>query len=328
MTWTAWAWTAKRRLSDLSEPELLAVAVASEAEDRQIYLAYAEALAADCPATASVFTEMAAEEGRHHDRLAAQFRARFGETLPFIRRQDVAGMPQRHPLWLVRPLGIEAVRRQVEAMEAESEAFYKSAAARLPDGPTKTLMNELAAAETGHRSLADHLLEEKVGAEVRKTEAAAERRTFVLQIVQPGLAGLMDGSVSTLAPLFAAAFATRDPHDAFVVGLAAAIGAGISMGFAEALSDDGALSGRGSPLLRGIASGVMTTIGGLGHTLPFLLPSFTTATILAVLVVAVELVVIAWIRARYMDTPFLKAAFQVIVGGTLVFLAGIAIGAG
>jgi rubrerythrin len=318
----------KRRVADLSEREILALAVSSEEEDRRIYTSYADALAAEFPATAAVFTEMAAEEGAHHDRLAALFRARFGETIPLIRRADIAGMRHRHPLWLVRPLGIAAIRRQIDAMERDSEAFYRDAAARAPDGDVKALLTDLARAESGHRDLAASLLADRLGPEAQKTETAAERRTFVLQVVQPGLAGLMDGSVSTLAPLFAAAFATRDPHDAFVVGLAAAIGAGISMGFAEALSDDGALSGRGSPLLRGIASGLMTALGGLGHTLPYLIPNFLTATIIACLVVAVELVAIAWIRARYMDTPFLKAAFQVIVGGVLVFLAGIVIGAG
>lgn len=318
----------KRRLADLSEREILALAVASEEEDKRIYASYAEALAPEFPATAAVFAGMSAEEGGHHDRLSALYASKFGGTMPLVRRQDVHGMPQRHPLWLIRPLGIEAIRRQIEAMESESEAFYRKAAGQVADPDTRRLLTDLAAAESGHRSLAHDLATDKLGPAARAAESAAERRSFVLQIVQPGLAGLMDGSVSTLAPLFAAAFATRDPHDAFLVGLAAAIGAGISMGFAEALSDDGALSGRGSPLLRGIASGLMTALGGLGHTLPYLIPDFLTATVIACLVVAVELVAIAWIRARYMDTPFLKATFQVIVGGVLVFLAGIAIGAG
>lgn len=316
----------KRRLADLSEREVLALAIASEEEDSRIYTSYAEALGAEYPATATLFGEMAAEERGHHDRLLASFRQRFGDTVPLIRRGDVYGQPHRPPLWLMRPLGIEAVRRQVEAMERQSEAFYRRAAAQVPDGPVKTLLTSLAAAESGHVALAESLAREKLGPDARAAERETARRSFVLQYVQPGLAGLMDGSVSTLAPLFAAAFATQNSHDAFAVGLAAAVGAGISMGFAEALSDDGAISGRGSPIARGIASGVMTAIGGLGHTLPYLIPDFLMATVVAALVVAVELVVIAWIRHRYMDTPFLKAAYQVVLGGVLVFLAGIFIG--
>jgi VIT1/CCC1 family predicted Fe2+/Mn2+ transporter len=161
---------------------------------------------------------------------------------------------------------------------------------------------------------------------VREKEHTAERRLFLLQIVQPGLAGLMDGSVSTLAPLFAAAFATHNTWETFLVGLAAAVGAGISMGFAEALSDNGSLTGRGSPWLRGSASGAMTALGGLGHTLPYLIPDFRTATTLAVAVVLVELAAIAWVRHRYMDTPWFSAAFQVVIGGILVFATGILIG--
>jgi hypothetical protein len=148
----------------------------------------------------------------------------------------------------------------------------------------------------------------------------------VLQIIQPGLAGLMDGSVSTLAPVFAAAFATRNSWDAFLVGMAASVGAGISMGFAEAMSDDGVLSGRGKPLARGTVCGAMTTAGGIGHTVPFLIKNFNIAMAIAVVIVAIELAVIAWIRHRYMDTPLLAAAFQVIVGGVLVFIVGILIG--
>jgi VIT1/CCC1 family predicted Fe2+/Mn2+ transporter len=159
-------------------------------------------------------------------------------------------------------------------------------------------------------------------------EREAARRFFVLRFVQPGLAGLMDGSVSTLAPLFAAAFATSNTVATFKVGLAASVGAGISMGFAEALSDDGKLSGRGTPWLRGLICGLMTTIGGLGHTLPYLIPHFQIATNTAIAVVVVELAVIAWIRRRYMDTKLLSAIFQVVVGGVLVFIAGWLIGSG
>jgi erythrin-vacuolar iron transport family protein len=162
--------------------------------------------------------------------------------------------------------------------------------------------------------------------ESSRLDIELKRKIFVLQIVQPGLAGLMDGSVSTLAPVFAAAFATHNSRTAFLVGMAASLGAGISMGFAEALSDDGVLSGRGRPWMRGGVCGLMTTLGGIGHTLPFLLPDFFIALWVAVAVVAVELGFIAWIRKRYMDTPLLQAIFQVVLGGVLVFIAGILIG--
>jgi rubrerythrin len=316
----------KRRLADLDERTILALAIASEEEDSRIYASYAAALAEEYPATAKLFQGMAAEERSHHDRLFAIFRSRFGEIVPLVRRGDVYGQPHRPPLWLMRPLGVEAMRRQVEAMERQSEAFYRRAAAQVPDGEVKALLTSLAVAEGGHVLLADALAREHLDTAARAAEGETARRRFVLQYVQPGLAGLMDGSVSTLAPLFAAAFATQNSHDAFAVGLAAAVGAGISMGFAEALSDDGAISGRGSPVARGVASGIMTALGGLGHTLPYLIPHFLTATLVAALVVAIELVVIAWIRHRYMDTPFLKAAYQVVLGGVLVFLAGIFIG--
>jgi len=150
----------------------------------------------------------------------------------------------------------------------------------------------------------------------------------VLTYVQPGVAGLMDGSVSTLAPIFATAFATQDTWTTFLVGLAASVGAGISMGFTEAASDDGQISGRGSPIKRGLATGIMTTVGGLGHALPYLIPDFWTATITAMVVVVIELWAIAWIQNRYMDTPFWRATLQVVVGGALVFAAGALIGAG
>ena len=162
--------------------------------------------------------------------------------------------------------------------------------------------------------------------DVKQDEERARRRLFVLQIVQPGLAGLMDGSVSTLAPVFAAAFATRNPWDAFLVGMAASLGAGISMGFAEALSDDGSLTGRGHPWVRGLICGAMTALGGVGHTLPFLLPSFRMALAVACVVVVIELGVITWIRHRYMDTPTVSAALQVALGGALVFITGVLIG--
>jgi len=269
---------------------------------------------------------MQAEEDGHRRALIEMYRLRFGEHIPLIRRQDVKGFVDRRPVWLIRPLGIDVVRKQAEIMELETRHFYERAMERVTDASTRKLLGDLAEVERKHSALAEALKAKHLTPETRAQEEAAQRRLFVLQIVQPGLAGLMDGSVSTLAPLFAAAFATHKSWDAFLVGLAASVGAGISMGFAEALSDDGSLTGRGHPWVRGLVCGLMTTAGGIGHTLPFLIPSFRIATSVAVAVVAAELTAISFVRHRYMDTPFLAAAFQVVVGGVLVFLAGILIG--
>ena len=310
----------------LSEQEILALAISSEEDDARIYSDIADGLRSDYPASAAVFEEMRIEEIEHRRRLFELYRSRFGEHIPLIRRQDVKGFIQRRPVWLVRPLGIRAVRGLAETMELETRRFYTLAAQRVTHASTRQLLLDLAEEEQKHSALAGALAEKHLTPTVRETEEKAQRRLFVLQIVQPGLAGLMDGSVSTLAPLFAAAFATHNTWDAFRVGLAASVGAGISMGFAEALSDDGSMTGRGKPLLRGVVCGLMTTAGGIGHTLPYLIPGFRTATAVATGVVAIELLAISYIRRRYMDTPFLAAAFQVIVGGLLVFLAGILIG--
>ena len=315
-----------RRFSDLTEQEILALAITNEEEDARIYADVAAGLRADYPATAKVFEEMQVEEHEHCQRLTELYRRRFGEHIPLIRRQDVKGFIRHRPVWLTRPLGIEAVRGLVETMELETRRFYEQAARRTTDVSTRQLLNSLAAAEAQHSALAEELHREHLTPEARAGEEESRRRLFVLRIVQPGLAGLMDGSVSTLAPLFAAAFATHDSFDAFRVGLAASVGAGISMGFAEALSDDGSMTGRGTPVLRGVVCGLMTCAGGLGHTFPYLIPNFSTATIVAAVIVALELLAISYIRKRYMDTPFLSAAFQVVVGGVLVFLTGIAIG--
>ena len=315
-----------KRFSDLSEQEILALAISSEEEDSRIYRGFAEGLREPFPASAKVFAEMADEEVRHRTMLFDLYRSKFGEYLPLIRRQDVKGFVQHKPLWLVRPLGLNEVRKYAEAMEFEAGRFYRKAAGSTRDASVRKLLDELAEIESEHENLAHKLGEQILTKSARAKEDETARRMFLLQYVQPGLAGLMDGSVSTLAPLFAAAFATHNTWETFVVGMAAAVGAGISMGFAEAASDDGSLTGRGAPWLRGAVCGVMTTIGGVGHTLPYLIPDFWTATILAVLVVIVELAAISWIRYRYMDTPFLSAAFQVCVGGALVFLAGILIG--
>jgi erythrin-vacuolar iron transport family protein len=315
-----------RNFKDLSEQEILALAISSEETDARVYADFAAGLKTDYPATAQIFTEMEAEEDEHRRVLIEEHRRRFGEHIPLIRREDVKGFVHRKPIWMIRPLGIKAVRRHAELMETETTRFYERAASKITDASTRKLLGDLAEAERKHVTLADNLQQQHLTPQARADEEKAQRRLFVLQIVQPGLTGLMDGSVSTLAPVFAAAFATQSSHDAFVVGLAASLGAGISMGFAEGVSDDGSLTGRGKPLLRGIVCGLMTTAGGIGHTLPYLIKNFRTATAVAVLVVAIELLLISWIRNRYMDTPFLRAAFQVIVGGVLVFLVGIWIG--
>lgn len=314
-----------KRFADLNEQEILALAISNEDEDNRIYRSFADRLRSAYPETAAMYDKMAHEEIGHRDMLLELHRKKFGDFLPLIRRQDVKGFVARRPIWLNRTLSIEATRKFAEEMEYETARFYRRAADTAGDDSVRHLLRQLAAAEDKHESLA-HELGEKITPKARAAEDSAARRVFVLQYVQPGLAGLMDGSVSTLAPLFAAAFATHNTWSTFLVGLAAAIGAGISMAFAEALSDDGSLTGRGAPVVRGSVCGVMTAIGGLGHALPYLIPHFYVATSVAFAVVAVELAVISWIRTRYMDTPFLQAAFQVVVGGVLVFAAGILIG--
>ena len=315
-----------KTLKDLTAGEVLALAIQAEEEDGRIYADLAERIGKDYPATAESLKAMHEEEDGHRHRLIEMYRRKFGEHIPLIRRQDVKGFITRRPLWLNPIITVAAIRREVETMEQEARNFYQAAIAQTSDAAVRQLLGDLAAEESKHYELAEEMDEQQKASGAQEKENDSERRRFVLQIVQPGLAGLMDGSVSTLAPVFAAAFATQQSHYAFIVGLAASIGAGISMGFAEALSDDGVLSGRGHPLLRGSICGAMTSLGGIGHTLPFLIGNFHLAFIVAVAVVAVELGVIAWIRHRYMDTPLLSATFQVIVGGVLVFIAGILIG--
>jgi rubrerythrin len=315
-----------KRFSDLSEQEILALAITNEEEDSRIYRGFAEGLRQNYAASAKVFDEMAEEEVRHRNMLFDLYRSKFGDYLPLIRRQDVKGFIPKKPLWLMQPLRLDEVRKFAETMEFEAARFYRTAARCAREASVRQLLDELAEIEDKHESLAQQLGERILTKDARAAEDETSRRVFVLQYVQPGLAGLMDGSVSTLAPLFAAAFATHNTWATLLVGLAASVGAGISMGFAEALSDDGSLTGRGAPLVRGGVCGVMTAIGGLGHTLPYLIPDFWTATAIAVVVVAIELAVISYIRHHFMDTPLLSAAFQVVVGGVLVFLAGIAIG--
>ncbi len=318
----------RRHFKDLSEQEIIALAISSEEDDGRIYRSYAERLRPDFPDTAKIFDGMAEEEDEHRRRLIELHRERFGEVIPLIRREHVAGYYARRPVWLVENLGIERIREEAAMMERDAERFYLAAAQSSTDAATRKLLGDLAAAEAGHQDKAEHLTEANLGEEQLDTEKETAKRQFVLTWVQPGLAGLMDGSVSTLAPIFATAFATQDTWTTFLVGLAASVGAGISMGFTEAASDDGQLSGRGSPFKRGISSGVMTTVGGLGHALPYLIPHFWTATLTAFVVVFVELWAIAWIQNKYMETPFFRAAFQVVLGGALVFAAGVLIGSG
>ena len=318
----------RKRFRDLTEQEILALAISSEEDDARIYRSFAQRLRADYPATAAVFDGMAAEEDGHRQRLIDMHRDRFGETIPLIRREHVSGFYARRPVWLVAELPLERIRDIAGEMETEAQRFYEQAAARTEDARTRALLGSLAAAEAGHEESAAVLAETHLTEDARSREDRQAHRQFILTWVQPGLAGLMDGSVSTLAPIFAAAFATGDTWNTFLIGLAASVGAGISMGFTEAASDDGALSGRGSPVKRGFASGVMTTIGGLGHALPYLIPDFWTATTIAIAVVFVELWAIAWIQNRFMETPFWRASLQVVVGGALVLAAGILIGSG
>ena len=316
----------RRHFSDLSEQEVLALAISSEEDDARIYRTYAERLRKEFPDTAKVFEGMSAEEDEHRSRLIDLHKRRFGDTIPLIRREHIAGYYARRPIWLVENLGLERIREEAAGMEQDARNFYLKAAQETKDADTRKLLGDLAAAEAGHQKLAEKLERKYLPDDAREEEAQAAHRQFILTWVQPGLAGLMDGSVSTLAPIFATAFATHDTWTTFLVGLAASVGAGISMGFTEAASDDGQISGRGSPVKRGIASGVMTAVGGLGHALPYLIPHFWTATTIAMIVVFLELWAIAWIQNKYMETPFMRAAFQVVLGGALVFAAGTIIG--
>jgi len=316
----------RRSFVSLSEQEILSLAISSEEDDARIYRAYAEGLRADFPASADLFESMADEENEHRARLIALHKKRFGNTIPLLRREHVKGYYERKPDWLTRPLSIDKTRAMASEMEQQAERFYLAAAKQAQDADTRKLLGDLALAEASHTSLAARLSESLTPASVQDEEAQTEHKQFLLTYVQPGLAGLMDGSISTLAPIFAAAFATGRTWETFLVGLSASVGAGISMGFTEAAHDDGVLTGRGSPVKRGLASGIMTTLGGLGHALPYLIPNFVVATSVAIAVVVIELWLITWIQNRYLDTPWPRAMFQVVLGGSLVFAAGILIG--
>jgi rubrerythrin len=315
-----------KRFDDLDEREILALAISNEEEDGRVFADFAHSLRTDYPDTARLFDDMAAEEGEHRRRLIDLFTDSFGDHIPLIRRQDVRGTIARKAVWQVRPRGVEAVRNYAAQMEREAERFYRQAATRATNAAIRRLLGDLADEEAGHERKAMESEAKRLPGEVRAREDDEHGRRFVLQVIQPGLVGLMDGSVSTLAPVFAAAFATHSSWNAFLVGLAASLGAGISMGFAEALADDGKLSGRGTPLLRGLVCGLMTVAGGIGHTIPYLIPNFLTATIVAGIVVIFELLAIAWIQWRYMDTPPLSAAAKVMLGGALVLATGVLIG--
>ncbi len=318
----------KRPFTSLSEQEVLALAISSEEDDARIYRAYAEHLRADFPQTAKIYEDMAAVEDQHRRNLIEMHKSLFGDAIPLIRREHVRGFYDRKPDWLMKSLSLEKIRNETIAMEDQSARFYRAAIDQVSDANTRKLLGDLALAEEGHEDIARDVHDEHTLSDVADEEASHEKKQFILTWVQPGLAGLMDGSVSTLAPIFAAAFATQDTWQTFLIGLSAAVGAGISMGFTEAAHDDGKISGRGSPIKRGIASGVMTMLGGLGHALPYLIPFFWTATAIAVAIVFFELWAIAWIQNKYMETPFLRAAFQVVLGGALVLAAGILIGSG
>jgi rubrerythrin len=317
---------AKKSFRQLSEREILALAIFLEEEDGRVYGDFADGLRETYPATAKMFEDMQAEESGHRQALFELYRQKFGEHIPLIRRQDVKGFIERRPEWLVRPLGIQNVRKQAEVMELETRRFYERAIRQVTDASIRKLLGDLAEVERQHYAKAGSLKEDQVITGAHDEEEKAGRRMFMLQIIQPGLAGLMDGSVSTLAPIFAAALATHSSWDAFRVGLAASLGAGISMAFAEALSDDGSLTGRGRPVVRGLVTGLMTAAGGIGHTLPFLITNFHAALVAAMVVVAIELAIISYVRHRYMDTPLFASSLQVVVGGGLVFAVGIIIG--
>src|ERR671921_143361 len=308
-----------KALWELSEREVLALAIANEEEDSRIYQSFADRLRPDYAASAGIFDEMAEEERGHRNSLYDHYRERFGAHLPPIRREDVRGFLRRRTPWWDPSLDLDKMRGEAELMERQAANFYEKAASQATDVSVRQLFTHLAEVERGHERRAEEITETHLTRDTKANEESARRRAFVLQYVQPGLAGLIDGSVSTLAPLFAAAFATHNNWETFLVGMAASVGAGISMGFTEALSDDGIITGRGSPVLRGVVCGVMTTLGGIGHTLPYLIPhtwpnAFWLATVIATVVVAIELFAISWIRMKYMDTPFLRAAYQVIVG--------------
>ena len=316
----------KKHYYNLSDKEILALAISSEEEDARIYQYYASLFIKDFPETASMFQEMLDEENVHRRQLIDLFKNKFSNNIPLIKREHVQGFYTRRPIWLIENLTLDKVRQEIVKMEKDAANFYFKTAQKTADPDIRKLLGDLAEIESKHsdKALLKASIIEKSSLAIDELKKA--KKQFILTWVQPGLAGLMDGSVSTLAPIFATAFATKDSHTTLLVGLAASIGAGISMGFTEAAHDDGIISGRGSPIKRGVASGVMTTLGGLGHALPYLISDFYTATIIAMFFVLIELWAIAWIQKKYMEIKFSRAIFQVVFGGALVLAAGIFIG--
>ena len=330
----------KRSFKDLTPPEIIALAISLEEEDSRILQEFARILRPNYPKAAVELDEMRREEDGHRHQLVDLFRKKYGEEIPLVNRQDVKGFVHRDTIFSMQPWDIERIRRYVALMELETERFYTRSAAKTSDAEVRQILGDLAEAERHHEARSSALSPDEQPSDEKHEESRISRQLFVMQVIQPGLVGLMDGSVSTLAPLFAAAFATHrlamagqlahvgssETWPTFLVGLASSVGAAISMGFAEALSDDGSLTGRGQPLLRGFVCALMTFAGGIFHALPFLIIDFKIATPLAICVGVVELFIIAWIRNRYMQSPFVSTAIQVIAGGALVFFAGVLIG--
>lgn len=322
----------RRSLQSLNPAELAALAINMEQEEARLYQEYARRFRRQGRMhLAAEMESLRQEEREHEQRLSDAFLAEFADQteVPLLRRGDVAGFGELPPLPKEEQFTPDVAVARIAFSEGIAERFYRHAAENSGrHDRLRALFAELAEVEAVHQSTEGRVL---AAARLDDGEKPAELKhtdheRFVLQVVQPGLVGLMDGSVSTLAPLFAAAFATHKSWDAFLVGTAAAVGAGISMGFAEGMSDDGALTGRGHPWMRGSITGAMTLLGGIFHALPYLIPNFWTATTIAAIVVAIELFAIAYIRNRYMDTPFWRSIVQIVVGGGIVFAAGILIG--
>lgn len=318
----------KKKFQDLNDNEILSLAIDNLEEDIKLYDEYSSHFLINYPVTSKMFKQMSILKNKNRKKLVELHKKKFGETLSITDQKEIANYFKRKPEWLVIKNSIEKVRNEIVEMETLSAQFYNSFAKKSQNIEIRNLLIDLAIMSREQKDNAKLILLNAQKSRSAKEEVTKDKRQFILTWVQPGLAGLMDGSVSTLAPIFATAFATKDSHTTLLVGLAASIGAGISMGFTEAVHDDGVISGRGSPIKRGFASGIMTTIGGLGHALPYLISDFYVATVIAMFFVLVELWAIAWIQAKYMEIKFTKAVFQVVFGGSLVLAAGILIGGG
>tara|TARA_B000000532_G_scaffold4550_1_gene3646 strand:+ start:605 stop:1579 length:975 start_codon:yes stop_codon:yes gene_type:complete len=318
----------KKKFQDLNDNEILSLAIDNLEEDIKLYDEYSSHFLINYPVTSKMFKQMSILKNKNRKKLVELHKKKFGESLSITNQKEIANYFKRKPEWLVIKNSIEKVRNEIIEMETMSAQFYNSFAKKSQNIEIRNLLIDLAIMSREQKDNAKLILLNAQKSRSAKEEVTKDKRQFILTWVQPGLAGLMDGSVSTLAPIFATAFATKDSHTTLLVGLAASIGAGISMGFTEAVHDDGVISGRGSPIKRGFASGIMTTIGGLGHALPYLISDFYVATVIAMFFVLVELWAIAWIQAKYMEIKFTKAVFQVVFGGSLVLAAGILIGGG